>query len=187
LVAPQSVHLLNGLSALALSLKNLSSQEGKNMSKNISRIIFAAIALFMVAMVSTPAEAQYGRRYRNRGYSRAQVEQIIRRVENQSDRFVRSFDRSLDRSRVDGTVREDNLNQRARDLENSLDVLRQEFDRTDRYQDTRQQVSNVLNVAEDINRAVRNRRLRGNTERLWAQLRNELNTLASVYNLRQLR
>ena len=157
------------------------------MNKNISRVIMAAIAFFMVVMVSTPAEAQFRRGYRNRGYTKAQVEQIIRRLENQSDRFVRSFDRSLDRSRVDGTIREDNLNQRARDLENSLDVLREEFDRTDRYQDTRSQVSNVLSIAEDINRAVRNRRLRGNTERLWAQVRNELNALASVYNLRQLR
>lgn len=157
------------------------------MRKNVSRLIMAAIALFMVAVVSAPAEAQYGRRYRSRGYSKAQVEQIIRRLENQSDRFVRSFDRALDNSRADGTMREDNLNQRARDLENSLDVLRREFDRTDRYQDTRSQVSNVLSVAEDINRAVRNRRLRGNTERLWAQVRSELNSLAAVYNLRALR
>jgi hypothetical protein len=157
------------------------------MGKNISRVIMAAIALFMVAIVSTPAEAQWRRGSRNRGYSKAQVEQIIRRLENQSDRFVRSFDRSLDNSRVDGTMREDNLNQRAQDLENALDVLRQEIDRTDRYQDTRSQVSNVLSVAEDINRAVRNRRLRGNTERLWARVRSELNSLASVYNLRQLR
>ncbi|HEY0099405.1 MAG TPA: hypothetical protein VGB76_10695 [Pyrinomonadaceae bacterium] len=158
------------------------------MRKNISvKFIMAAIALFMVAAVSIPAEAQWGRQARGRGYSKGQVERIIRRLENQSDRFVRSFDRSLDNSRADGSRREDNLNQRARDLENALDVLRQEFDRTERYQDTRSQVSSVLNVAEDINRAVRNRRLRGNTERLWAQVRSELNALASVYNLRQLR
>ncbi|HEX8145233.1 MAG TPA: hypothetical protein VF553_21885 [Pyrinomonadaceae bacterium] len=157
------------------------------MGKNISKVIMAAIALFMVAIVSTPAQAQYGRGYRNRGYTKAQVEQIIRRLETQSDRFVRSFDQSLDNSRMDGTRREDNLNQRARDLENALDVLRQEFDRTDRYQETRSQVSSVLNVAEEINRAVRNRRLRGNTERLWARVRSELNSLASIYNLRQLR
>jgi hypothetical protein len=157
------------------------------MGKNISKVLMASIALFMVAVASVPAEAQYSRRSRGRGYTKVQVEQIIRRLENQSDRFVRSFDRSLDNSRADGTVREDNLNQRARDLENALDVLRQEFDRTDRYQDTRSQVSNVLSVAEDINRAVRNRRLRGNTERLWSRVRSELNSLASVYNLRQLR
>jgi hypothetical protein len=157
------------------------------MGKNISKVIMASIALFMVALMSSPAAAQYGGRARNRGYTKTQVEQIIRRLENQSDRFVRSFDRSLDNSRVDGTMREDNLNQRARDLENALDTLRLEFDRTDRYQETRSQVSGVLNVAEDINRAVRNRRLRGNTERLWSRVRTELNTLASVYNLRQLR
>lgn len=157
------------------------------MGKSISKVMMAAIALLMVAMTAIPAEAQFGRRARGRGYQKAQVEQIIRRLENQSDRFVRSFDRSLDNSRVDGTMREDNLNQRARDLENALDLLRQEFDRTDRYQDTRSQVSSVLNVADDINRAVRNRRLRGNTERLWARVRTELNYLASVYNLRQLR
>ena len=157
------------------------------MGKNISKVIMASIALLMVALMSIPAAAQYGRRARGRGYTKAQVEQIIRRLENQSDRFVRSFDRSLDNSRADGTRREDNLNQRARDLENALDILRQEFDRTDRYEDTRSQVSSVLNVAEDINRAVRSRRLRGNTERLWSQVRSELNYLASVYNLRQLR
>lgn len=157
------------------------------MGKNISKVIMAAIALLMVAVVSIPAAAQNSRRSRGRGYTKAQVEQIIRRLENQSDRFVRSFDRSLDNSRADGTRREDNLNQRARELENALDVLRQEFDRTDRYQDTRSQVSSVLTVAEDINRAVRNRRLRGNTERLWSQVRSEMNYLAAVYNLRQLR
>jgi histidinol dehydrogenase len=157
------------------------------MGKHVSRVIMAAIALLMVAVVSTPAEAQFRRGQRNRGYTKAHVEQIIRRVENQSDRFVRSFDRSLDDSRADGTWREDNLNQRARDLENALDALRREFDRTDRYQETRSQVSSVLSTAEDINRAVRRRSLRGNTERLWSRLRNELNSLASVYNLRQLR
>src|SRR5687767_7529139 len=157
------------------------------MGKNISKVFMAAFALFIVAVASIPAEAQYNRRWRGRTYTKTHVEQIIRRLENQSDRFVRSFDRSLDNSRLDGTMREDNLNQRARALENDLDSLRQEFDRTDRYLDTRSQVSRVMNTAEGINAVVRRRRLGGNTERLWAQLRSELNALASAYNLRQLR
>lgn len=155
------------------------------MDKNVSRVIMAAVALFMVAGASINAEAQRG--HRRRGYTKSQVEQIIRRVENQTDRFVRSFDRSLDQSRADGTRREDTLNQRARDLENAVDLLRQEFDRTDRYHDTRSQVSGVLSVAEDINRAVRRRSLRGATERQWSRVRGELNTLAAVYNLPRLR
>ncbi|HEY1404372.1 MAG TPA: hypothetical protein VGB05_09620 [Pyrinomonadaceae bacterium] len=157
------------------------------MSKNISRTIIAVIALFMLTTASIPAEAQMRGGYRRGNYTKAQVERVIRRVENQSDRFVRSFDNSLDRSRADGTRREDDLNQRARDLENAIDSLRLEFDRTDRYQDTRAQVSNVLSTAEGINTALRRRRLRNNTERLWTQLRSELNALASFYNLRTLR
>jgi histidinol dehydrogenase len=149
--------------------------------------MIAAIALCMLAALSIPAQAQYRRGNRNRGYAKAEVERIIRRVETQSDRFVQSFDSSLDNSRLDGTRREDNLNQRARDLETDLDSLRQQFDRTDRYQDTRSQVSRVLSTAEGINGVVRRRRLGGNTERLWSQLRTELNALASVYNLRLLR
>lgn len=157
------------------------------MGKNFQRLMMAALALFMVAGVSVSAEAQRARGIRGRGYTKAQVEQLIKRLENQTDRFVRSFDRSLDQSRADGTPREDTLNQRARDLENAVDTLRQEFDRTDRYQETRSQVSGVLNVAEDVNRAVRRRSLRGGTEQLWSRVRGELNALASVYNLRRLR
>lgn len=157
------------------------------MGKVIFRAIMATFAVCMLAALSIPAQAQGGRGYRNRGYTKADIDRIIRRVENQSDRFVNSFDRSLDRSRLDGTRREDNLNQRARDLASSLDSLRQEFDRTDRYQDTRSQLSGVLDIASDINVVVRRQRLRGNSERIWSQLRSELNALASVYNLRRLR
>ena len=141
----------------------------------------------MLAALSVPVQAQYGRGYRNRLYTKADVDHIIRRVETQSDRFVNSFDRSLDNSRLDGTAREDDLNQRARNLERDLDTLRREFDRTDRYQDTRTQVERAVNTAEGINGALRRRRLNRNTERLWAQVRAELNALAYVYNLRQLR
>lgn len=141
----------------------------------------------MLAALSVPAQAQYGRSYRSRLYTKADVDRVIRRVENQSDRFVNSFDRSLDNSRLDGTAREDNLNQRARDLERDLDTLRSEFDRTDRYQDTRAQVERALHTAEGINGVMKRRRLGRNTERLWTQVRVELNALAYVYNLRQLR
>ena len=157
------------------------------MGRNIYSAFLAGFAVCMLAALSVPAQAQYGRGYRNRLYTKAEVDRIIRRVENQSDRFVNSFDRSLDNSRLDGTTREDNLNQRARDLENDLDALRREFDRAARYQDTRAQVGRALTTAEGINGVVRRRRLGRDTERLWAQVRAELNALAYVYNLRQLR
>ncbi|HWN07855.1 MAG TPA: hypothetical protein VNO50_00975 [Pyrinomonadaceae bacterium] len=154
------------------------------MSRNL-KLISIAVGLCMLMALSVSVSAQ-NRRY-NRVNTKAEIDRLIRRVENQSDRFVRSFDRSLDNSRLDGTMREDNLNQRASALETDLDYLRQQFDRTDRYLDTRSQVSRVMSTAEGINGVVRRRRLGGNTERAWAQLRSELNALASAYNVRQLR
>ena len=156
------------------------------MSRNFSKAISGAVVICLLAAMSISLQAQ-NRRYRNRTYSKAEIDRIIRRVENQSDLFVRSFDNSLDNSRLEGTRREDNLNQRARNLETDLDSLRLEFDRTDRYLDTRSRVSRALNTAEGINTVLRRRRLGGNTERLWARLRTELNALAYAYNLPQLR
>jgi len=157
------------------------------MVRNFSRVMSAAIVLFVLTALSVSVPAQNRRYNRNRAQTKAEIDRIIRRVENQSDRFVRSFDNSLDNSRLEGTRREDNLNERARNLETDLDSLRLEFDRTDRYVDTRSQVSRALSTAEGINTVMRRRRLGGNTERLWAQLRTELNALAYAYNLRQLR
>lgn len=144
-------------------------------------ISFAAICAILI--LSAPAEAQRRRHPRQRGYTKGEVNAIIRRIEDRSDRFVKLFDRSLDRSGIDGTNREDRLNEYARNLEKALDNLRSEFDRKENYVETRPEVRRCLDIATNINVAMRNRRLGGQTERQWALLRAELNTLANVYGL----
>jgi hypothetical protein len=144
-------------------------------------ITFAAICALVI--LSVPVEAQRRRHPRQRGYTKPQVNSIIKRVEERSDRFVKLFDRSLDRSPLDGTNREDNLNQMARNLETALDDLRREFDRKENYVETRPEVRRCLDIATNINVAMRNRRMGGETERQWALVRAELNTLADVYGL----
>ena len=159
--------------------------------RNVTNKLFVALfaAGLMLTLLALPGQAQRRGRggYRAPEYTKGQIETIIRRVENRSDEFVRLFDKSLDRSRLDGTRREDRLNEQARDLERDLDSLRRDFDRTDRYTDTRAQVSRVLNTASGINQVVSRRRLGGDTERQWSLVRVELNALADAYNLRQLR
>ena len=159
--------------------------------RNVTSKLFVALfaAGLMLTLLALPGQAQRRGRggYRAPEYTKGQIETIIRRVENRSDEFVRLFDKSLDRSRLDGTRREDRLNEQARDLERDLDSLRRDFDRTDRYTDTRAQVSRVLNTASGINQVVSRRRLGGDTERQWSLVRVELNALADAYNLRQLR
>lgn len=148
---------------------------------------FFAAALFFASVcavtVATSTEASAQRRVRQNRVAKASVDRIIKRVEERTDIFVQQFDRSLDNSRLDGSRREDNLNQRARDLETATDELRREFDRRDRWNENRAEVQRCLNIASDINVAMRNRRLGRATENNWANLRVELNALAGVYGL----
>ncbi len=153
----------------------------------MQKICFSIAAILTMLILIQPVPAQVRRGNYNRRYTKADVERVIARVEERSDRFEEVFDRALDRSRLDGTRREDRLTERAKELEERLDNLRDEFDRRDRYQDTRAQVASVLQTATVINNVMIRRRLDVGTESLWAALRVELNALARFYNLRGLR
>lgn len=142
----------------------------------------------MLAALAAPSFAQ--RRgndsWGNNG-RRAEVNNLIRRVEQRSDVFVRLFDRALDNSAMDGTIREERLNERARELARQLDIVRTEFDRHQNFMDIRDNVSQAVNQADQINNVVRNRRLNPRVKQQWSMLRSELNRLALVYRLRPLR
>lgn len=147
----------------------------------------AATGLIMVLAVLTLADAVNAqgktREARGKRYTKGQVKQVIKRVETRVDNFVKNYDRALDRSRLDGTKREDWLMKRARDLENATDELRREFDRSDRWIENKDEVRRALNIATDINRNMKRRRYDRKTEANWARVRYELNTLADIYNL----
>ena len=158
------------------------------MKKKLSKIFVTLAVMSLAVLALAPgADAQRRRGPRERGYTKPEVDAVIHRVENRSDEFVRMFDRALDHSRLDGTRREDNLNEQAKRLENSLDDLRREFDRKESYVETRPEVNRTLGIAADINKTMRRRRMGGETERQWSLLRSELNTLADVYNLSGIR
>lgn len=158
----------------------------------MKRYLTGLLGLFMVlafvGVFSSEVNAQ--RRGRNNNnhswgnkYSKSQVDRLIRNVEQRTDRFVGQLDNSLDRSRLDGSQREDVLMQKARNLEEATDELRREFDRRDSWRDNREEVSRCLNIATDINVAMRNRKFRGNSESNWNTVRAELNALAAAYGL----
>ena len=57
-----------------------------------------------------------------------EVEKIIRRIEQQSDRFRSSLDSALDKSRFNGTRREDDINSFIKDFYEQTKRLRHQFD-----------------------------------------------------------
>ena len=157
------------------------------MKKSIVSLFMLIAAVFAVTVSSsTETSAQQRRRQPRANVQqarRANLDRIITRVEQRVDRFTSQFNDSLDNSRLNGTRREDNLNKRARDLESATDELRREFDRNDSKRENRAEVQRCLDIASDINVAMRNRKLSRATENNWANVRAELNALASAYNL----
>ncbi|CAN5701555.1 hypothetical protein BH24ACI2_BH24ACI2_04280 [soil metagenome] len=118
-----------------------------------------------------------------RGYSQQQVEQLLERIEERTDAFSNQLNKSLDRSRLDGSRAEDNIADRARELENATDELRREFDHNDSRGENRPEAEKVLISATTIDRLMRSRNFGGQTESTWVVLRTELNTLARLYGL----
>jgi hypothetical protein len=125
--------------------------------------------------------------HRGRFYSKADVDRVIKRVEERSDAFRKAVDQRLDRSRLDDTKAEDNINRQVKQLEEALDELRSEFDRRDKWQETRANVQKVMRQADEINALLRNTRFGPAIENEWKLLRADLNRLAGIYNLPQLR
>lgn len=123
---------------------------------------------------------------RHTAYLKNDVERVIRRVEERTDKFVSQLNKSLDRSSLNGSRREDAINQRTRDLESATDELRREFDRRDTWQENRDEVRKCLDIASDIDRTMRRSRFNRQTETNWANLRSELNALARVYGVPQI-
>ncbi|MGI9035279.1 MAG: hypothetical protein ACR2GD_04485 [Pyrinomonadaceae bacterium] len=153
------------------------------MRKIINQAMLAVLAAFSILMLAGISNAQQPDWARNGRYTRGSVDKIIKRVENRTDRFVKQFDKALDRSSLDGSRREDNLNQSAKDLEHATDQLRSEFNKHRNWWETRDNVQNCLSIAANINTAMLNHRFNRGTENNWRNVRQELNTLAQVYNL----
>ena len=162
------------------------------------RIFGAALSVVLgfILLSSVSASAQYrdndrrdnrrnDRRDERWGRSnKREIENLIRRVEQRTDMFVRQFDRSLDNSRIDGTRREDRLNERARELERATDQLRSRFNRSDSLRESRDEVQRVVRLAAEIDRAVRRGRVGGGVQSSWSNLRSEINALARAYGVR---
>ncbi len=144
---------------------------------------FVGLAAVLMVLTFVSESSAQRRESRNRRMSKAQVKQVITRVEDRVDNFVRNFDRSLDNSRLNGSNREDSLNNRARELERATDELSREFQRRDAWIENKDEVRRCLNIASDIDRNMKNRRYGRTTENNWARVRYELNTLADIYNL----
>jgi len=110
-----------------------------------------------------------------------EVETILKRIEQQSDRFRSALDSSLDKSRFNGSREEDDINRFVKEFYEDTKKLRDHFDH---HKSTSADVQSVLDRAASIDSFMRRNRLRKEKAlREWTQLRGNLDELAQVYNV----
>lgn len=152
------------------------------MRNNLLKISAAFAALFIVLTFAQTGNAQY-RNSRFQTVPRQRLEQLVKRIEDGTDHFSNSLNKSLDRSKLDGSRAEDNITARVRDLENATDRLRRHFDKNDTRSDNLPEVRGILNAATTVNRIMNRRNFSRQAENSWDVLRTEINALARVYGL----
>ena len=137
-------------------------------------IVFVLTCLGAVA----PAQAQVvGQPNR---LSDKEVQRILRRIENQANKLRRSLDDALDRSRLNGTNREDDINAFIKNFDEQTKRL---HDRFDDNKSVAADVETVLNRAADIDQFMRRQRLSERAQNDWSALRTSLDELAAAYNV----
>jgi len=109
-----------------------------------------------------------------------EVEEIIHRIEHQSDVFRQSLDTALDKSRFDGSRREDDINAFVKEFYKETKTLHDHFDH---HKSTTSDVQTVLDRAAQIDQFMRRNRLRKPAQNDWSILRSNLDELARVYNV----
>ena len=111
-----------------------------------------------------------------------QVEELIHRIETQSDVFRKSLDSALDQSRLDGTRREDDINAFVKEFYKETRGLHDHFDS---HKSTAGDVQTLLNRAAQIDQFMRRNRLKRDREaqREWLELRAQLDELGRLYNV----
>ncbi len=148
----------------------------------ITRLLCLALTAGLV--VATPVFGQGTAR--GRYYTKADVDRVIKRLESHTDDFKKAVDRDLDKSVLDGTKREDRMNDQIQDLDDMTDRLRDKFDKSDRWEETKDNVQDVLREARDINDLYNRTPAYSKVKKYWVAVKTDSNTLADIYNLRKI-
>src|SRR5215470_387575 len=139
--------------------------------------VVSILCVFSALFISTANAQEIGQPYR---LNDKEVDRILHRIEQQSDRFRSSLDSALDRSRFNGTRREDDINSFIKDFYEQTKRLRHQFDS---HKSAAPDVQAVLERASRIDEFMSRNRLSGKAQNDWSTLKTYLDELASAYNV----
>ena len=143
--------------------------------------IFAAAILAL--SLPAAASAQWGRYPDNRGngrYDDRGLRDSVHRLDRLAKDFERDMDRALDRSRVNGTNREDRINQQVHQFRDAVGDLKSRVGNGRDLNRSANEARRVLQEADQIDRVAR-RGFDGRTVSQWSQIQRELRYISGVY------
>jgi len=120
--------------------------------------------------------------YNRNGRNNRNLQATIKNLKNRSNQFERRLDRELDNSRYDDRRREDRINQIAEDFANATENLDRAYDGRGDYQQSYDEAQRVLQLGNQLERAISRARLSGNVQNDWSRIRQDLSVLANAYN-----
>ncbi|HKY05198.1 MAG TPA: hypothetical protein VJQ56_09930 [Blastocatellia bacterium] len=115
-------------------------------------------------------------------YTKQDVIKMSRRLEENTRRFIRTLSIALARR----ANRHGPLNALAPQLAGRVAEFRKSLDSQDRFENTHDQLAQVMLTSEAINFALRDANLSAETNQAWSPVRADLNALAIAYGLRPL-
>lgn len=136
-------------------------------------LLAVAAALLMALAFTSNVQAQHLR-------TTQQIKKTIERLETNTDRFSRSMDAALDRSRFNNTDLEDQANALVDEFEFATDRLK---DRADDNIVNTYDVNEVLRRATYLDVFIRRHSFSATAERDWRQVRSDLDRLVRYYGM----
>lgn len=117
-------------------------------------------------------------------YDQRYVRQVAQRLKDRAKQFEHDVDRFLDRSRVDGSRREDRINEAAQDFRRAAERFRDRVGDSRDLNRSRNEAAQLLQSADRVERLFS--RLRGDSRTYsdWSGIRQDLRTVADIYGLR---
>jgi hypothetical protein len=151
-------------------------------NRNTLKFSILAAAILMLGLPAAAA-AQWGGYPQDRGYGRYDdrgLKDSVHRLDRLAKDFEHDMDRALDRSRVNGSRREDRINDQVHQFRNAVGDLKSRVGNGRDLNRSANEARRVLQEADQLDRIAR-RGIDGRTASEWSQIQQELRYISNVY------
>jgi hypothetical protein len=125
----------------------------------------------------------YGNSGRYGSYDNRSLRNVAERIKDRSRSFERNVDRFLDNTRVNGTRREDHINQDVREFRKAADRFRSRVGDNRDLNRSRQEAQNLIQTANHAERMLARLRVDSRTYADWREIKQDLRIVANAYGL----